>query len=637
MGMGIDMGIDIGMGMNGSMGGGGGVPMGGRNGMVYMKEDGTYVTYGSPYDGQQGQLMPMPHMGMGMSMGMGMPMPPMGPGVNMVWNPATGSWAGVGDPLPQQYPYGGGQQQQQQQQYQMHYHHQQQHQQQQQFHHQGQQQGQGQIPPNDSAKSNSHISLTSLHIGATIKQQGQQQGQRQQQGQQQQQGQASGARQGQEQGQLEHPSQQQQQQQQMPPARFPPTQSQALPSPDAFGGIGGPLDTLPEDELNASIFDDGLYDSEYNYYIDSFVLPTSTGGAGLGGGGGSVGGGGGGKGEGSGAQGKVSNSKRSFSSTLGEAVTEGHGGESTCVGESQPHVGRKPNAKAETDKYYRSAVDIDLAVNPQLSISLELSLAEGSMNIKEEEYMSARRRRRLNQIVPNPRKSRTADYTCSLCSEPYQVVVPENPWWAVYTHECPKCKQKQIPRIDINAPANAVELDPNVVALYGEGVEDSDDEGVDFSDEDEDEDEEGASQAQSVIAAQEGDGDRTSLENLEPTWDGVVAAAGGGGGGGGGGGDAVKVEEDQPFDGEGLLAKEEASKLLVLMCHARSCTGSHSSDKHAEICKSTKYLMLHIRDCRGTDLHGRDCLFPWCRPCRKMLRHLTQCYVPDTCNVCNPW
>ncbi len=31
----------------------------------------------------------------------------------------------------------------------------------------------------------------------------------------------------------------------------------------------------------------------------------------------------------------------------------------------------------------------------------------------------------------------------------------------------------QVPRIDITAPSNAVELDPNVAALYGEGLEDS--------------------------------------------------------------------------------------------------------------------------------------------------------------------
>jgi len=230
------------------------------------------------------------------------------------------------------------------------------------------------------------------------------------------------------------------------------------------------------------------------------------------------------------------------------------------------------------------------------------------------EYMSSRRRRRLNLIVPNPRKPRTADYTCSLCSEDYQVYVDSNPWWAVYNHECPKCKQSQIPRIDISASNNAIELDPNVIALYGEGVEDSCDDG------DDDDDSEGEEEE-------------------------IGGAAGGGGGlGGDKEGNPSDLDQEElkrdvhPFDGEGLLATEEASKLLVLMCHARSCTGAHASPKHAEICKSTKFLMLHIRDCNGVDVRGRgDCQFPWCQPCKRMLRHLTHCYDPANCVVCNPW
>jgi hypothetical protein len=190
------------------------------------------------------------------------------------------------------------------------------------------------------------------------------------------------------------------------------------------------------------------------------------------------------------------------------------------------------------------------------------------------------------------------------------MAVVENPWWAVFKHECPKCHTLQVPRIDIGSASNAIELDPNVVALYGEGVGGSDDDEDGDCDED-DEDEEGSPRGEG--AAEDG------------------AAA-----------DAEAEKEDlrkevHPFDGEGLLAAEEASKLLVLMCHARSCAGVHSSPKHAEICKSTKFLMLHIRDCSGTDVHGRDCQFPWCLPCKKMLRHLTHCYDPNNCVVCNPW
>jgi hypothetical protein len=50
-----------------------------------------------------------------------------------------------------------------------------------------------------------------------------------------------------------------------------------------------------------------------------------------------------------------------------------------------------------------------------------------------------------------------------------------------------------------------------------------------------------------------------------------------------------------PFDGEGLLAAEQASKLLVLMCHARSCSGAHASPKHAEICKVRVYSIQLLK------------------------------------------
>lgn len=171
----------------------------------------------------------------------------------------------------------------------------------------------------------------------------------------------------------------------------------------------------------------------------------------------------------------------------------------------------------------------------------------------KDEYISLRRRRRLNLIVPNPRKPRTADYMCSLCTEMYQVVVGDNPWWAVYSQQCPQCKQQQVPRIDINSASNAIELDPNVMALYGEGVEDSGDEECEGGSEEEDEAEKDFDE-EAVAAAAEADQD--DLRN-----------------------------DVHPFDGEGLLAVEEASKLLVLMCHARSCTGVHASPKHSEICK----------------------------------------------------
>ena len=53
----------------------------------------------------------------------------------------------------------------------------------------------------------------------------------------------------------------------------------------------------------------------------------------------------------------------------------------------------------------------------------------------------------------------------------YTCVVNDNPWWAVYQHTCPKCNNKQVPRLDISLISNAIESDPNVIALYGESNE----------------------------------------------------------------------------------------------------------------------------------------------------------------------
>ena len=214
-----------------------------------------------------------------------------------------------------------------------------------------------------------------------------------------------------------------------------------------------------------------------------------------------------------------------------------------------------------------SAQHISLTTSEYGTVLNEVDSGNWDRSVEEEErshkdeYISSRRRRRLNLIVPNPRKPRTADYMCSLCAEMYQVVVGDNPWWAVYSQQCPQCKQQQVPRIDINSASNAIELDPNVMALYGEGVEDSgDDECGGGSEEDEEVEKEDDDEA--VAAAAQAD-----LEDLR--------------------------SDVHPFDGEGLLAAEQASKLLVLMCHARSCTGAHASPKHAEICKVRFKEVLH--------------------------------------------
>lgn len=55
----------------------------------------------------------------------------------------------------------------------------------------------------------------------------------------------------------------------------------------------------------------------------------------------------------------------------------------------------------------------------------------------------------------------------------------------------------------------------------------------------------------------------------------------------------------QPGCKEARLSTLQASRLLVLMSHARTCPGRHANPQHADVCRSTKFLMLHMRDCNG--------------------------------------
>ena len=216
-----------------------------------------------------------------------------------------------------------------------------------------------------------------------------------------------------------------------------------------------------------------------------------------------------------------------------------------------------------------------------------------------EEYMSQRRRRRLNNIVPNPRKPRPADYTCAACCEPYHVTAVLNPWWATVPQQCPKCSAIQVPRFDITAPINSIGNDPNALALFGEGVEDSGEEDSEESDDD--------------------------------------------GFGGPGGSETDELDEcaeaakaPEAFNQEGLLRHTEAAQLLLLMCHARTCAGLHSSEPQAGVCRSIKYLLLHLRDCEGADVLGAACKYPWCMPAKCLLDHVTHCYEAAACSMCNP-
>jgi hypothetical protein len=100
-------------------------------------------------------------------------------------------------------------------------------------------------------------------------------------------------------------------------------------------------------------------------------------------------------------------------------------------------------------------------------------------------------------------------------------------------------------------------------------------------------------------------------------------------GGVNGGGMCVQEEDE-----EAALTPAQASQLLSLLSHARTCPGHHVSEKHQAVCMSAKYLMLHVRDCDGNTLDGEPCAFSWCRPCKHLLGHLVRCYEAEKCQIC---
>lgn len=62
----------------------------------------------------------------------------------------------------------------------------------------------------------------------------------------------------------------------------------------------------------------------------------------------------------------------------------------------------------------------------------------------------------------------------------------------------------------------------------------------------------------------------------------------------------------------------------------------HRSAKHRNVCHSTKYMMLHVRDCSGLLSNGDVCPFPWCRKTKHLLYHLVSCKDGSKCSICNP-
>jgi hypothetical protein len=51
-----------------------------------------------------------------------------------------------------------------------------------------------------------------------------------------------------------------------------------------------------------------------------------------------------------------------------------------------------------------------------------------------------------------------------VCNESYLTTCEFNPWWALSSHECPKCGKIQIPKLDISVPANEIDYHPALLS-----------------------------------------------------------------------------------------------------------------------------------------------------------------------------
>ena len=195
----------------------------------------------------------------------------------------------------------------------------------------------------------------------------------------------------------------------------------------------------------------------------------------------------------------------------------------------------------------------------------------------------------------------------------------------------------QIPRIDIGAPANAIEYHPALLAHAEEngGVaqperctvadvsevttssppsngELSEDESMEASD---------LSSEYDDIST---DDDIDSLDSENDELDALSPA------------DRAEQERVGADYSGPRLEDREASRLLILMAHASTCPCQHNSHEHAETCRSVKWMMLHVRDCPGTTSNFDVCPFPWCRKVKHLLYHLVSCQDPQSCNTCAP-
>jgi len=242
------------------------------------------------------------------------------------------------------------------------------------------------------------------------------------------------------------------------------------------------------------------------------------------------------------------------------------------------------------------------------------------------------------KICQKKKGPRVVEYICSQCSEAYNSTCDLNPWWALAQHKCPKCQKTQIPRIDITSPANIIEYHPALLSHLEDGGRGSAGsipantvqtvapsmpmvsqipDGVNSVNSESDSDLSELSDDNISIGSLKAAELESELQSMSP---------------------AERAEHEtygKEYQGP-VLSEEHASKLLILMGHASTCPGHHKLEKHKDICRSTKYMMLHVRDCPGTTSTFDVCPFPWCRKVKHLLYHLVSCSNPDQCAICSP-
>merc|ERR1711988_147074 len=224
------------------------------------------------------------------------------------------------------------------------------------------------------------------------------------------------------------------------------------------------------------------------------------------------------------------------------------------------------------------------------------------------------------------------EYQCSSCRNVYSSKQKLNPWWALVKERCPDCGESQIPRIDITSQQNQIDCHPALLAEEGE--EENEDEDLEAFSIDLNYTRGNISMEDSVVSKK--DNTKTVLSRTENLEDNVKKDRGDGTERIGMTGIAIHNGSLAEVEETNALNPAQAAQLLVLISHARTCSGKHESFGQREICRATKFLMLHIRDCDGKLLDGSDCCFSWCKPCKNLLTHLVSCSHQENCTVCNP-